>query len=228
MRIGSLNLQHGGGTRNGRLADYLCDTNADLLVLTEIRDRPSGTPIREVLMERGYSHQTRCYEAARNAVAIVSREPLTMIELEPPAAGRNRIVAAGCRTGVIVGVYFAQGQRKASLFNYLLSELARRTNPSFIVGDFNTGIRRIDGSGSTCTCADRFQALLRDGWTDAWRLKNGEAAREYSWFSHAGNGYRVDHALVSRVAAHRVIACRYDHSIRGVLTDHSALVLDVL
>jgi exodeoxyribonuclease III len=62
---------------------------------------------------------------------------------------------------------------------------------------------------------------------DAYRLRHpGED--EYSWVGRTGDGYRYDHAFVSRGLAGTVDGCAYVHGIRvgaGRWTDHSALTL---
>ncbi len=95
-----------------------------------------------------------------------------------------------------------------------------------MIGDLNTGLHRLDEAGATFHCAAAFAALPKAGWDDAWRLCNG-AAREFSWFSAAGNGFRIDHAFASCDLAGRIVAASYDHSAREGLTDHSALMVAI-
>jgi exodeoxyribonuclease-3 len=77
---------------------------------------------------------------------------------------------------------------------------------------------------------DFYRAFGRAGFDDAFRIKE-PVKMDYSWFgrpSAAGrcNGYRFDHAFVSRAHRAAVVECRYDHSVRTAgLTDHSALTL---
>jgi exodeoxyribonuclease-3 len=77
---------------------------------------------------------------------------------------------------------------------------------------------------------DFYRAFGRAGFDDAFRLKE-PTAMDYSWFGRASNegernGYRFDHAFVSRAHRTAVVACRYDHSVRTAgLTDHSAMTL---
>ncbi len=77
---------------------------------------------------------------------------------------------------------------------------------------------------------DFYRAFGLAGFDDAFRIKE-PSAMDYSWFGRPSadgerNGYRFDHAFVSRAHHRAVVACRYDHSVRTAgLTDHSALTL---
>jgi len=41
--------------------------------------------------------------------------------------------------------------------------------------------------------------------SDLGRTHNGELAQEYSWYSNAGNGFRIDHALAGVKATSRCV-----------------------
>jgi exodeoxyribonuclease-3 len=77
---------------------------------------------------------------------------------------------------------------------------------------------------------DFYRAFGRAGFDDAFRIKE-PTGMDYSWFGRPSvegkrNGYRFDHAFVSRAHRAAVVECRYDHSVRTAgLTDHSALIL---
>lgn len=77
---------------------------------------------------------------------------------------------------------------------------------------------------------DFYRAFGQAGFDDAFRVKE-PTAMDYSWFGRPSaegvrNGYRFDHAFVSRAHRTAVVACRYDHSVRTAgLTDHSAMAL---
>jgi exodeoxyribonuclease-3 len=95
------------------------------------------------------------------------------------------------------------------------------------IGDFNTGSNTLDTEDAKFHCADQFVNLANTTLTDLWRTHNGELAKEYSWYSNAGNGFRIDHALAGVKATSRCVACYYDHSTRDTLTDHSALIVEL-
>src|SRR5262249_13412203 len=74
-----------------------------------------------------------------------------------------------------------------------------------------------------------YRCLGSHGLVDAYRLRWPSAA-EHSWVGRTGDGYRYDHAFVSRDLAAVVNSCGYVHEVRagaGRWTDHSALALDL-
>ncbi|MCE5295516.1 MAG: endonuclease/exonuclease/phosphatase family protein [Euryarchaeota archaeon] len=94
-----------------------------------------------------------------------------------------------------------------------------------IIGDLNTGLD-IDADGIGFVGADKFQALLDMGMRDIWR-EYRQMSREYSWFSHKGNGYRLDHVLVTPFID-RPMWAKYSHKEREEgLSDHSPLIFDI-
>ena len=70
---------------------------------------------------------------------------------------------------------------------------------------------------------------MNDGdMPDAYRHLHGDK-REFTWFSNAGNGFRIDHFMVSRLLLPRVEACHYDHAPReSKASDHSVMTLELL
>ena len=52
--------------------------------------------------------------------------------------------------------------------------------------------------------------------------------REFTWYSHAGSGFRIDHAYLSPALLARLAAARYSHAERELrVSDHSVLVVDL-
>jgi exonuclease III len=134
----------------------------------------------------------------KNAVAVAVRGNAERVELLPADADRHRIVGIRYCGITIVGLYFAQNQAKASLFDYL-------------------------AEGTPFHCGDLFERLS-ERFVDLWRKHNGSTAREFSWQSKSGNGFRIDHGFGLNIESR---ACRYDHTTRGTITDHSALIIDM-
>jgi exodeoxyribonuclease-3 len=94
-----------------------------------------------------------------------------------------------------------------------------------IIGDLNTGLYKLDEGGKTFECVDHFKKLLQIGYRDAWRNVHGYK-REYSLYSSAGNGFRLDHAFVSPTLYDSIENCAYCHAPRvEKLSDHSMLQL---
>jgi len=58
-----------------------------------------------------------------------------------------------------------------------------------------------------------------------WRRQHSEV-RDYTWYSSAGNGFRLDHAFASPAAASAVAGVWLDHAPRlSGASDHSAVVV---
>jgi exonuclease III len=74
----------------------------------------------------------------------------------------------------------------------------------------------------------QFDALVAAGWVDAWRSLHPDA-REYSWCNaRSGNGFRLDHALLSPSLAGELASARYVHATReSKASDHSALLIEL-
>ena len=99
---------------------------------------------------------------------------------------------------------------------------------AMVIGDINTGKHFEDEASRTFICAEKFEQMLKTGWVDAWRSRN-PSAREFSWFSNKGNGFRIDHALCTDAMNHKVQNVSYlRESITGGLSDHACLTLDLV
>ena len=228
MRIVALNLRGGGGPRIGRLADYLCDSDADVVVASEFVPGPRGEALTGRLATAGFaSLYVPDKPSGRYTVLLATRRRAAPVKAEVAPVDRGRLVVARCGELAIAGVYFDNGKEKASLFDYLLSRPPALGDACLVIGDWNTGLRRIDEPGATFFCADRFALMEQRGYVDLWRRQHGPDAREISWVSTRGTGYRIDHAFATAPVAERVTRCDYDHSTRSELSDHSALVVEL-
>jgi len=229
MKLLTLNIRQGGGSRAGRLLDWLGETAPDVAVLTEFRRGGSGEKLRKGLQAHGLRHFAAPESPERaNSVLIASRFPLLAREAETSPADAHRLAWVSVEGIELLGVYFAQRNEKASLYRTLDSlsgKLLERQ--SLILGDFNTGIRGIDEAGKTFYAEDCFRELLERGWQDAWRSRHPETT-EYSWYSQREGGFRIDHALASPELDERIVSATYEHSVREAeISDHSALVIEV-
>ena len=230
VRLLVWNIRHGGGERTARIVEFLEEQRPDVVVLTEFRDNRRGEAIREWLANEGFSSMFSPQCGARiNTLLVASREPATFqtfpAELGPHA---HRVVLTRTLGLSLFAVYFPQLRAKGPIFDFLLalpqSFLRGRTA---ICGDFNTGKHFIDEKGTTFALAERFSALEEAGWIDAWRQHHG-TAREYSWYSSKGNGFRVDHIFASPTLAASVLRADYLHDVRlRGISDHSALIAEI-
>lgn len=96
-------------------------------------------------------------------------------------------------------------------------------------GDFNVAPEAVDVydakhlDGSVCyhpAERERLRALLNLGLYDAFRVANPTAHHQFSWWDYRGGGYerglglRIDHLLLSPMAADRLVNCSIDEKPR--------------
>jgi exonuclease III len=95
------------------------------------------------------------------------------------------------------------------------------------IGDFNTCRAFVDEPGAFDVTARFMDTVQEAGFRDLWRDRYPDG-REFSWYSHRGNGFRIDHAFVSPRLIRRVDTISYVHDVRlDGLSDHSMLRLDL-
>jgi len=115
---------------------------------------------------------------------------------------------------------------KKHIFDFLYEQSQLANNKNIVItGDLNTGKHFIDEKGKTFCCADYFDLFEQNGIIDAWRHVNGDK-KEYSWYSYARNGFRLDHFLVGSNLKNKIIDCQYIHAYRlNQISDHSMMKL---
>ena len=229
-RIVVLNIRGGGGSRAERLCAYLDAHDPDTVVLTEWRNGTSGAVFANWATGRGMCHAGLADGGTANGVFLASKHRFRTASATPAGQGAGVLLLARFDGVSLLACYFPQLQEKSVFFDRC-AQVARRHRalPFMLVGDLNTGNQTTDRSEGAVrySCAAGFDGLcVPDGLVDLWRRNNGEA-REWTWLSHRGNGFRIDHALGN---AHYVRAfapaCRYDHCARTTgLTDHSAVLV---
>lgn len=229
MKIITLNIQHGGGKRISKIADYLRSLDVDMIVLTEFRENANAQLLRSSLATAGFAYFAAASIAPKeNSVCIFSKHPF--VPRTYPALSKDdghRLLSAHFEKLAIFGVYFPLHQKKLSLFQFLINGDYKPVESAHIfLGDFNTGLYKLDESGSTFYCTEQFAALPESGLIDSWRSRNPEG-REFSWYSNAGNGFRLDHVFSSPDANSKIQNVYYDHLPReSRITDHSALLVE--
>jgi exonuclease III len=224
------NIRHGGGMRAPALAERIATFTPDVVVLTEFRANAAGNLLKEHLASQGLHYQLAASSAPTvNTVFIAAREPFQPLEAgTPPEPNRQRALLVRFPRFLLWGAYWPQGRAKIPLFNFVLEQSPRfLQEPVLLLGDLNTGSHFLDEPAATFLAVKEFEALMDAGWTDLWRAAN-PSAREFTWFSRLGNGFRVDHALASPSLRDRVQEVRYSHREReeGV-SDHSPLCLRI-
>lgn len=225
LRILALNIRHGGGSRASKIIDYLDSQECDVLVLSEFRCNSSGIKIAKHLNAQGFTVQVpEQVDKNKNTVAVASRVPFELGDFSFPNEWSCNSINLASLT--IIGVYFPMKTEKAPLFDWFLNNagLWRKT---VIIGDFNTGLDALDlTGGSKFFCEAQFDQLSNTVLVDGYRSLHGNR-QEFSWCSNAGNSFRIDHALLTRDLSDRISSVIYDHSTRSVVSDHSAIILEL-
>ena len=227
FRVLSWNIRQGGGSRLSKITSHILEVGAEVVVLSEYRNNHSGSKIRSAMLAGGYRYQgVTAAPADVNSAAIFSKLPgnITLYPEADPGYGHN-ILSITFDAFTIFGMYLPH-KKKHVLFDLLL-EQAAADHPSIMVGDMNTGINGVDQKGNSFWYEDKLKQLGKKGYVDAFRVKHSDA-REYSWYSHQGNGYRYDHTYVAEALVPIVKDCYYLHDWReNKLSDHSPMVLEL-
>jgi exonuclease III len=227
MRLATLNIRHGGGTRVSVILQFIRKLNADVLVVTEFRTGSTGSAIQAGLATLGYSFNSRSSsEFRQNSVLIASRHAAAIVDLAAGPQGLEHCLSV-VRIGelTLCGCYFPQGERKRPVFGRLAHVVAGWKGLGLVLGDMNTGLPYQDEVRQTFKCVDSLKDLLDGNLVDAWRSRH-PGKHEFSWFSTHGNGFRIDHALATPEFNKLISRVEYDHLSReSKITDHSALVV---
>lgn len=239
MRLVTQNINWGGeasapgcdgSPRLNRLVPFLANLGADLLILTEYKDGPLGDELKERFASAGYSHiASHAQTPFKLGTAIVSRQPITVADLPIQAPGDPwRSVGVNINGIDVFGFYFPLGEAKERYWDWLLANAKLlREREAIFMGDFNTGKIRIDEAEASFDCQDKHEALEAFGFVDTWRAAYPKG-RDYTWYSSAGNGFRLDYIWASPSLAPAVQRVWHDHESRLTLaSDHSAVIADM-
>lgn len=229
MRLVTLNLRHGGKRHMAAILESLLGHGADVLVLTEFRGNPAGEALRRGLSGGGLVHQAVSpAQPPGNGILIAARQafrrsPSSLLCFDPV-----RMLQVRFERFSLLGLHLPNLRAKIPHWNALLRLARINSNaPRIYAGDFNTGLFPLDGEGFRFTCAEQMEALERRGWVDAWRHLHPQE-QEFTWVSHRGRGFRLDHAFLSPPLGPLLRRAAFDHSYRERgYSDHSALEVDV-
>ena len=229
-RLISWNIRQGGGARTEEIAEAISAHAPDVAVLAEFRHNRFGARLHERLSAMGLVHLRSGRAAApANTVSVASRFPLTPL----PRTGRlgewsHRVVATRCGDFRLVGLYLPNLKAKLPLLEYMAAlPRAYLDEPSLLVGDLNSGKQGIDGPDTFVYFEGAYlERLESQGWTDGFRHFHG-LERDFTWYSHRRNGYRLDYALSSPPMTRRLRGVRHSHAEREAgLSDHSIVIVD--
>jgi len=172
-------------------------------------------------------------------------EPLAEARMVSAVCGGVRVVSLYAPNGRVVDSPFYRA--KLTWYERLarwLREAAKPTDALVLGGDYNVAPADADvwdptacHGGTHVSEPERraFRTLCDWGLVDAYRLHCKDAGRYTWWDYRAGNfhknfGMRIDHLLVTRSVAARVVGCEIDREARKgkpVPSDHAPLVVDL-
>lgn len=231
MRLVTWNIRAGGGKRTAGIADILVKEKADIVVLTEYRPAP-GIALLEALGSLSYEVCAGRSVGSQNSVCVLSRYPLEPLDADPFPKNVHRwlpVHVAALDLSILAIHVPNQNEvwNKQEFWDCIeFFAKANESRRTLIVGDLNTALDE-DCEGDPIRAAVHFQNLLDAGWVDAWRTCN-RGLREFSWYSHRNNGFRLDHCLVSPPLACSVVAANMRHDVRTErLSDHSMLTVEL-
>ena len=242
FRLVAWNIRAGGGKRAGHIADALKTLAPDLVVLSEFRSGPPSQSIANALAAHGLAAQMTTLDELKpntNGLLIAARAPLKRIPLrtKPDEPGRW-LMARETHHRIAIGAMHIPNQHTGRKQGYHASILALakrwRSGPALLVGDTNSGKIGIDEERPVfIRSTDKwFSDLAAANWRDGFRTLHPDA-RDYTWYSHRQNGFRLDQIFVNAALAPALRAVRHiwpphpgHPSRRDGLSDHAALVAD--
>ena len=195
-------------TRKG-FAEWLSDTDAEVVGLQEVRARVDQLPEEIVQPDGWHSLFTPAVRPGYSGVGLYSRHPIEDVQTslgvtEFDEEGRVQIVLTG---GIrIANIYFPNGSGKnrdnsripfkLDFYRALFEEMEGHrvsATPTVVMGDFNTAHREIDlarpkGNQKTSGfCPEEREELdrwLNNGWVDSFRQHHPDTPEKYTWWSN--------------------------------------------
>jgi exodeoxyribonuclease-3 len=249
MKIASFNI-NGINRRLGNLIDWLEAAEPDIVCLQELKAAQEAFP-SEAIGEAGYRAVWKG-QKTWNGVAILARDAdpvVTRDRLPGDAAdAQSRYMEAAVGGVLCASIYLPNGNpQPGPKFDYKLAWFERLIRhaadlfdariPVVLAGDFNV-VPTDSDIYSTRSWADdallqpesraAFRRLLDQGWTDAIRAIHPDAPI-YTFWDYMRNrwprdaGLRIDHILLSRELAPRLVDASVDREVRGAegASDHA-------
>lgn len=211
MKIITWNIRHGGGARINRIIDRIQSHNADILVITEYRNNTKGKELKNNLAENDYKFQAAPeIDIKKNTLMIASKTDFEVQLFENQLQEEyHRVVKIGNDHLSLYGVYFPQKMQKKKIFEFMVEEMDIVIGkPTIFIGDYNTGKPFTDEAKNTFSCSNYMDIIEQKDHVDVWRFINKDKL-EYSWYSNAGNGFRIDHAFINKSFLNKVSDCFY-------------------
>lgn len=248
MKFATFNV-NGIAARLPRLLDWLEEAQPDVVGLQEIKIEAERFPWQDI--EAAGYHALVHGQKGFNGVAILSKSPATEIQRTLAGDAddiQSRWIEAIIEDVHFACLYLPNGNpAPGPKFDYKLGwmdrmadradALLRSEAPVILAGDWNVcptdaDLARPDQmAGDALTRPEsrsRFRALVASGWTDAIASRNPYAHDCYTYWDYQAGawpknwGLRIDHLLLSPLAADRMRDCGIDRHVRGAerASDH--------
>ncbi|MBV9394653.1 MAG: exodeoxyribonuclease III [Methylobacteriaceae bacterium] len=241
MKIATFNIND-INKRLPNLLAWLDQSAPDVACLQELKAEDRGFP-EAAIRAAGYSVVWRG-QRSWNGVAILARgaEPvLTRTELPgDPNDAQSRYIEAAVRGILVTSIYLPNGNpQPGPKFDYKLAWFERLINhaaelqksgvPVVLAGDYNVVPTPADIYRSKSWSKNAlvqpepraaYARLLDQGWTDALRTLHPDEPIYTFWDYKFGrwqrdSGLRIDHLLLSKSLAPRLVAAGVDKHVRG-------------
>jgi exodeoxyribonuclease-3 len=249
VKIATFNI-NGINKRLPNLMAWLADAAPDIVCLQELKATDRQFPAT-ALADAGYG-AVWCGESSWNGVAILARgsEPvLTRTELPgDPDDKQSRYIEAAVNGILVACLYAPNGNpQPGPKFVYKLAWMERLLAhaaslwdtglPVVLAGDYNVVPEPRDMYPTTSYRDNAlmqpesralYARLLAQGWTDAIRKKHPHET-VYTFWDYMRNrwprdaGLRLDHLLLSRTLARKLVSAGVDREVRGAqgASDHA-------
>jgi len=248
MKIATWNV-NSVRARLGNALAWLGEFHPDVVLLQEIKCEEAAFP-KGPIEDMGYNIAI-AGQKTYNGVAILAKSPIEDVVCGLPTFledENSRYIEAVVGTMRVVSVYVPNGQAvESEKYQYKLTFLERLREhlasillfeeATIIGGDYNIAPEKKDVSQPElwegeilCSPKERqqFQSLLHLGYYDALRLHH-TGPGPYSWWDYRSgawendNGLRIDHLLLSPLAADRAQSSGVDRNTRGIekASDHA-------
>jgi exodeoxyribonuclease-3 len=249
MKIATFNINN-INKRLSNLLEWLKAAKPDVVSLQELKAADDDFP-KDAIEKAGYGAVWRG-ERSWNGVAILARdsEPILTRTSLPgdPADRQSRYIEAAVDGVLVTSLYAPNGNpQPGPKFAYKLAWMERllvhaaalyaENVPVVLAGDFNVVPTERDIYATTSYAKNAlvqpepralFRQLLEQGWVDAIRKLHPDEPM-YTFWDYFRNrwprdaGLRLDHLLLSKKAAKRLVAAGVDRNVRGLTgaSDHA-------
>ncbi|WP_163970342.1 endonuclease/exonuclease/phosphatase family protein [Oceanobacillus halotolerans] len=236
LKLLTWNIRHGGAKKKIKhIIQSFILHNADINVITEFRENESGNKLHRSLHENGWVFQQGSNPPkGKNGILIASKIPFEVPVIHhdylPQAKHRWNEVHLNDFNLFILGVHipsigdkWGKENHWESIIQYAKHKLDSK---SVIIGDFNTGLTE-DGEGTPFKLVQYMHELNDMGWIDSWRVYHNRV-NDFTWYSHADNGFRLDYAYVSPALKENILVSYHSHKERiDKYSDHSLVICEL-